>query len=308
MRFFKSIALASMILLFIPALGRSVVHIVTTTEDLAALAREVGGEDVEVQSIAKGYQDPHFVDAKPSYLLKLQKADLFIQVGLELEVAWAPPLLTAARNSRILPGGPGFLDASIGCDILEKPAATPDRSQGDVHPFGNPHYWLDPRNGRTVARNIARRLAELDLSHGTAYRTRLTRFEEAFAAKEKEWDALAAPLKGLRVVTYHNSWPNFARRFGFTVVGFVEPKPGVPPAPAHLQALMEQIKSEKIPLILVEPYFDLKLPEKIARQTGTALVTPAPSVGGGEGVKSYFDLFDKDLALITSAVAGKGGR
>src|SRR3989338_8887525 len=236
-----------------PSLARAKIRIVTTTEDFAALAREVGGDLAEAQSIAKGYEDPHFVQAKPSYLLKLKGADLFVQVGLELEVAWAGALLTNSRNTGILPGNQGFLDASDGCEILEKPLSV-DRSMGDVHPLGNPHYWLDPANGLAIARNIAHRLSQIDSSHAGDYHANLLKFKKRLDEKTKEWEALSVALKSLRVLTYHNSWPNFAKRLGRGVAGFIEPRPGIPASPAHVQALETQMKREKIPLVLIEPY------------------------------------------------------
>ena len=277
------------------------VKVVTTTEDLAALAREVAGETAEVGSIARGYQDPHFVEAKPSYLLKLKKAQLFIQVGLELETGWAPALLTSARNPGILPGRPGFLDASEGCEILEKPAGGVDRSLGDVHPLGNPHYWLDPENGRLIARAIARRLSAIDPANAEKYKANLAAFEERLSQKQKEWDAAAAALKDVKVVTYHNSWPSFAKRFGLDVVDFVEPRPGIPPSPAHIHSLIARIKAEGVRLLIVEPYFDQKLPKKVAAEAGVPLVIVPPSVGGEEGIKTYFDLFDRQLELLKNA-------
>ena len=277
------------------------VKVVTTTEDLAALAREVAGETAEVGSIARGYQDPHFVEAKPSYLLKLKKAQLFIQVGLELETGWAPALLTSARNPGILPGRPGFLDASEGCEILEKPAGGVDRSLGDVHPLGNPHYWLDPENGRLIARAIARRLSAIDPANAEKYKANLAAFEERLSQKQKEWDAAAAALKDVKVVTYHNSWPSFAKRFGLDVVDFVEPRPGIPPSPAHIHSLIARIKAEGVRLLIVEPYFDQKLPKKVAAEAGVPLVIVPPSVGGEEGIKTYFDLFGRQLELLKNA-------
>lgn len=305
MRPVRALAYAALLTLA-PSWLYAKVRVVTTTEDLASLAREVGGELVETTSIARGYQDPHFVEAKPSYLLKLKRAALFIQVGLELEVAWAPALLTNARNPGILPGSLGFLDASEGCDILQRPGGSVDRSLGDVHPLGNPHYWLDPGNGRLIARNIAGRLAALDAGHAKDYQANLSRFEARLAEKEREWTGLAAAFKDLKVVTYHNSWPNFAKRFGIEVVNFVEPKPGIPPSPAHIRSLMRQIRLENIPLILVEPYFDLKLPEKIAREGGAKLLVFPPSVGGEKGLGTYFDLFDHHLKLLKEALEGRG--
>jgi len=303
MKRFKFIVPAFLLALA-PSVALAKLNIVTTTSDLAAIAQEVGGDEVDVTSIAKGYQDPHFVDAKPSYLLKLKKADLFIQVGLELEIGWAPPLLLNARNSKILPGNAGFLDASDGCDILEKKMSV-DRSQGDVHPFGNPHYWLDPENGRVMAKSIAKRLSELDPAHADVFKTNLAAFEDKLTNKEKEWAKMAASLKGGNVVFYHNSWSNFTKRFGLNAVGFVEIKPGVPPSPAHIQELSAQIKKDQVKAILVEPYFDTKLPDKIARETGARVLLIAPSVGAVAAVQSYTDLFDYDLKLLADAVGGK---
>jgi len=281
-------------------------RIVTTTQDLASIAEEIGRDNVEVISMAKGYQDPHFVDAKPSFLLKLGKADLLMIVGLELEVGWLPPLLTNGRNSRILPGQAGFLDASAGCDILQKPSGPIDRSMGDIHPEGNPHYWLDPENGRIIARYICAKLAELDPAHQKDYRDNLERFEARLSEKEKEWRFLAESFNGVKVITYHNSFPNFAKAFGVQIVNHVEPKPGIPPSPSHVQELIEQIRSEKIPLLLIEPYFDAKLPMKIAEETGAKLLIFPPSVGGDPHVKTYFDLFDYDLKLIHGALTPGG--
>lgn len=287
---------AALLLLTSSAFAR--IQVVTTTQDLAALTREVGGDFVDVQTIARGYQDPHFVEAKPSYLLKLKRADLFIQIGMDLEVAWSGGLLMNARNSKILPGNPGFLEASAGCEILEKPAGAVDRSMGDVHPMGNPHYWLDPGNGRVIARAIARRLSELDAARAPQYDANLREFERRLAEKTREWSERAAPLKGLKVVTFHRSWPNFAKHFGLEVINYVEPRPGIPASAAHIQSLMTQIRREKVRLILVEPYFDEKLPRKIAAETGASLVVLAPSVGAEPEIKTYFDLFDYDLNLL----------
>lgn len=301
----QALFLSTVVSVMAPSALLANLKVVTTTEDLAALAQEVGGDLVDVTHIAHGHQDPHFVEAKPSFLLKLRKADLFIQVGLELEVAWAPPLLTNARNPKILPNHEGFLEASEGCDILEKTAGRVDRSMGDAHPFGNPHFWLDPENGRIMARNIAQKLEALDADHAKVYQANLARFESKLTEKEKEWDAMAAPIKGSKAVTYHNSWPNFAKRFGIEVANFIEPRPGVPASPLHVEELINQIRKEKIPLILVEPYFDTKLPQKIADQTGAKLMILMPSVAGAEQIRTYFDLFDYDLKLLRQGLQPK---
>jgi zinc/manganese transport system substrate-binding protein len=213
-------------------------------------------------------------------------------------------LLTNARNPRILPGAPGFLDASEGCEVLEKRSGPVDRSLGDVHPLGNPHYWLDPENGRRIARRIAARLSELDGTHAADYAANLKRFETDLAAREKAWDEAAQALRGLRIVTYHNSWPNLAKRFGLEVVDYVELRPGIPASPAHVAALIAHIKKDKLPLILMEPYFDPKLAQKIAGETGIRVVVAPPSVGAEPALKTYFDLFDRILALLTASLPG----
>ena len=284
----------------------AVLNVVTTTEDLAAIAREVGGDKVNVVSLSRGYQDPHFVDAKPSYLIKLSRADLFIQVGKELEVGWVPPLITNSRNEKIQPAAPGNLDASQDVSILELPTGQVSRAQGDVHPYGNPHYWLDPENGLKMADEIADRLAQLDAADAAAFKDRDATFKkkltDAIAGWKKRAEAIG--LTGMPVVTYHRSWTYFAKAYGLEVVDFVEPRPGVPPSPAHVHDLEHLMSERKIKLLLVEPFYDVKLPEKIAAETGAKLVVLGPSVGWKSGVDTYFDLFEKDLDLLAKALEG----
>jgi len=276
-------------------------NVVTSTTDLAALTQEVGGDKVNVESIAKGYQDPHFVEAKPSFLLKLRQADLLIAVGLQLEIGWLPPLITQSGNPRIQVGAAGYLDASQFAEILEIPQGTVTRAEGDVHPLGNPHYWLDPDNGRRIARGIANKLADLDTADGALFQQRFQDFEKRLLAAEQKWDAEMKPYRGRKVVTYHRSLPNFAKHFGLDVVGYVEPRPGIPPTPSHTLELIQLMKRENCKIILVEPYFDLKTPQSIARETGAQVVVYLPSVGGVKEVTTYFQLFDYDIALLTKA-------
>jgi zinc/manganese transport system substrate-binding protein len=280
-------------------------NVMTSTEDLAALAREVGGDRVKVESVARGFQDPHFVEAKPSFLLKLQKADALILVGLQLEIGWLPPLINQSRNPRIQVGAAGYLEASRAAEILEIPSGEITRAMGDVHPQGNPHYWLDPENGRRVAKLIADKFAELQREDAGYFQQRYEDFGRRLSDAEKRWDQEAASLKGVEVVTYHNSLPNFAKRFGLKVVGYVEPKPGIPPSPSHTLEVINLIKQQKVPLILVEPYFDLKTPNSIAAQTGAQVLVMLPSVGGVPEVSNYFQLFDYDIRLLTTALAKK---
>lgn len=280
--------------------------VVTTTQDLASIAAEIAGDRARVESLTKGYQDPHFVDAKPSLLVKLRKADLFVEVGRDLEVGWVPGLLQSARNSRIQAGGPGFVDASAGVSILEQGAKV-GREQGDVHPLGNPHHWLNPANGLVIAANIRDGLARVAPADKATFDARYADFERRLRDRMARWKKEAADmgLTGIKVVTYHRSWPYFADAFGLKVIDYVEPRPGVPPAPRHIQQLTAQMKSERIPLLIVEPYFDPKLPARIAQNSGAALLILPPSVGASPEAKDYFSLFDVQLAAIRKALAGR---
>jgi zinc/manganese transport system substrate-binding protein len=302
----KSFLLAAVLLAAVPGTTfAKTLNVMASTEDLAALAREVGGDKVKVESVARGYQDPHFVEAKPSFLLKLQKADVLVLVGLQLEIGWLPPMITQSRNPRIQVGAPGYLDASRFAEILEIPTGEITRAMGDVHPLGNPHYWLDPENGRRIAKGIADKFAELQREDAAYFQQRYDDFGKRLTEAEKRWDQEAAPLKGVEVVSYHNSLPNFAHRFGLKVVGYIEPKPGIPPTPSHTLDVINMMKQQKVPLILVEPYFDLKTPNSIAAATGATVLVMLPSVGGVPQVTDYFKLFDYDLNLLTTALAKK---
>ncbi len=276
-------------------------NVVTSTADMAALAQEVGGDKINVESIAKGYQDPHFVEAKPSFLLRLRHADLLVSVGLQLEIGWLPPLITQSGNPRIQVGAPGYLDASQFSEILEIPQGAVTRAEGDVHPLGNPHYWLDPENGRRIARGIANKLKDLDPGDAAYFQQRFQDFDRRLSAAEQKWDAEMRPYRGRKVVTYHRSFPNFTRHFGLDVIGYVEPRPGIPPTPGHTIELIQVIKRENCKVVLVEPYFDLKTPQSIGRETGAQVVVYLPSVGGEKQVTTYFELFDYDIGLLIKA-------
>ena len=299
---FSVALLATLVLSALPAFAADKLAVVATTEDLASLTREVGGDRVDVTAIAKGYQDPHFVEPKPSFLLKLRSADLLVAVGRELEIAWLPQLVTGSHNPKLLAGGGGYLDASQGAEILEKPTTKVDRSAGDVHPEGNPHYWLDPDNGRVIARSIAAKLGQLRPADKAYFDGRLADFEKRLTEATKRWDAALAPYRGAQVVTYHNSWPNFLKHFGLVAVGYVEPKPGVPASPAHTLELVGLMKEKKVKAILVEPYFDRKTPDDIASRTGAEVVVLLPSVAGKPEITDYFKLFDADVAAVLAAL------
>jgi zinc/manganese transport system substrate-binding protein len=307
-RYLLALAAAALLTSALPARAAGPLNVVATTEDLGAIAREVGGDKVKVESLARGYQDPHFVEAKPSFVLKLNKADLLIAVGRELEIGWLPPLINQARNAKVQPGGAGYLDASLGAHILEIPTGQITRAMGDVHPAGNPHYWLEPGNGRRIAQAIQKKLSEMDPADAAYFASRYADFDGRLAAAEKRWDAMMAPFKGAKVVTYHRSWPNFVERFGLNVIGYVEPRPGIPPSPSHTLDLIQEMKRQNVKLILVEPYFDLKTPNSVARETGGQVLVLAPSVGAEKEITDYFKLFDYNLDKLVAALKAAGAR
>jgi len=279
----------------------AVVRVVTTTTDLASIARAVGGDRVEVDSIAAGNQDPHFVDAKPSFLVKLKKADLFVQVGLELEIGWAPNLLANSRNAKIQTGAPGFVDASVGIAPLQIPTAA-DRSAGDIHPYGNPHYWLDPANGKQIAANIAAGLERVDPAGAEVYRANLAAFDARIDESLAGWTAKMAAVAGVPIIAYHNSWPYFEKRFGFEVVGFVEPKPGIPPSGKYVAELAESMKRQNVRVILMSTFYDQKTAELVARLSGAKVVTLANSVDGLPGADDYVGLFDVNVGRLVDGL------
>jgi ABC-type Zn uptake system ZnuABC Zn-binding protein ZnuA len=298
-----ALSLALVFFLLFPVVGSadSKIRIMTATTDLASLAQEVGGDKVDVESVARGYQDPHFVDPKPSFLLKLSRAELLIVVGLELEIGWLPPLITQSSNRRIQVGAPGYLDASRFAKILEIPTGQVTRAEGDVHPLGNPHYWLDPDNGLRIAKGIQNKLSEMRPNDAAYFAQRYDAFEQRLKQADQQWLAQMKPYVGRKVVTYHRSWPNFAEHFGLNVVGYVEPRPGIPPSPQHTVELIGLMKRDSVKIIIVEPYFDLKTPNSIARETSGQVVVLMPSVGGEKEITDYFKLFDYDIAKLKKA-------
>jgi zinc/manganese transport system substrate-binding protein len=296
----------ALVLVTAPAFAQSKLNVVASTEDLASIAHEVGGDHITVEGLARGYQDPHFVEAKPSFILKLQRADVLIAVGRELEIGWLPPLMQQSRNSKIQPGAEGYLDASLNAQILEIPTGQITRAMGDVHPQGNPHYWLDPENGKRIAKSIADKFSQLRPNDRAFFEQHLADFTARLDAAEKRWLAEMAPYKGTKLVTYHRSFPNFAERFGLEIVGYVEPRPGIPPTPQHTFDLINEMKRQNVKLVLVEPYFDLKTPNAIGRETGAQVLVMPPSVGGVKEASDYFKLFDYDINLVVEAIKKSG--
>jgi zinc/manganese transport system substrate-binding protein len=275
------------------------IKVVTTTTDTRSITELIGGNKVSVTSIATGYQNPHFVDPKPSYIIGLSNADMFVTVGLDLETGWSPQLLASSRNTKIQRGSPGYVDASIGIPLLQVPTSA-NRAEGDIHIYGNPHYWLDPMNGKIIARNIADGLERVDPSNKTFYETNLKNFDDQIDAKMKDWQTKLAPFRGTKLIAYHNEWVYFETRFGLKIVDFMEPKPGIPPTPSQLVKVINEIKSNNIKVIISSPYFTTSSSDVVSKQTGAKELTLATSVGAFSSVKNYFDLFDYDISQLTA--------
>lgn len=276
-------------------------RVVTSTTDLHSIAHAVGGKRISATSIAAGYQDPHFVQAKPSFALQMGKADVFAFVGLDLEIGWMPTLLDAARNPRINPGGRGSVDVSRVIPVLDV-NPTADRSQGDVHPRGNPHYWLHPENGKRIARLLRDRFAELDPRGVRDYNANTARFEARIDSTVRALAPQLAAIRNRPVVAYHTSWRYFQDFTGMNIVGFVEPKPGVPPSPSHLAGLIQQMKRTGAKVIIMEPFYDRKMADFVARNVGgTVLVLPS-SVEGVRGVDDYVELLDHNVRRLAEAL------
>jgi len=274
------------------------IKVVTTTTDMRSITELIGGNKVSVTSIATGYQNPHFVDPKPSYIIGLSNADLFVTVGLDLEIGWSPQLLASSRNTKIQRGSPGYVDASTGIPLLQVPSSV-NRAEGDIHIYGNPHYWLDPLNGKIIARNIADGLERVDPSSKTFYETNLKNFDDQIDTRLKDWQTKMAPFKGTKLIAYHNEWVYFETRFGLKIVDFMEPKPGIPPTPSQLVKVINEIKSNNIKVIISSPYFTTSSSDVVSKQTGAKELTLATSVGAFSAVKNYFDLFDYDINQLT---------
>ena len=277
------------------------IKIVTTTTDMKSIAEFVGGNKVSVTSIATGYQNPHFVDPKPSYIISLTKADLFVTVGLDLETGWSPQLLSSSRNTKIQKGSAGYVDASEGVNLLQVPIAA-NRAEGDIHIYGNPHYWLDPLNGKVIARNIANGLERVDPSNKAYYETNLQNFFTKIDVKMKEWQTKMSAFKGTKIIAYHNEWVYFEKRFGLEIVDFMEPKPGIPPSPSQLVKVIKEIKADNIKVIISSPYFTTSSSDLVAKQTGVKELTMATSVGAFKAINDYFGLFDYNINQLTSAL------
>lgn len=277
-------------------------NVVATLPDYGAIAEAVGGDQVKVTSLARGTEDPHFIDARPSYIRVLNQADVLLEGGADMEVGWLPALVNNARNPKILGAAPGHVLMSRGITLIGVPSAPVDRSMGDVHPTGNPHFAHDPVNGRIMAAHLAEVFTKLDSANGYIYQANLKRFLEQLDRKIAEWTKAMEPLRGTKVVTYHKSYDYFAARFGLEIVGQIEPKPGIEPSPSHLNALIPRVKEAGAKLVLIEPNRPRKTPQYVADAIGARLVILPGMVGGNEKIKDYFGLFDYGVARITAAL------
>jgi zinc/manganese transport system substrate-binding protein len=294
-RYFSAAAVA-----FASTTASAQIKVVATTPDLASLAREIGGKAVNVVALAKPTEDPHFVDAKPSHIVTLNRADVLIEGGAELELGWLPPLLESSRNPKIAAGAPGRVVASSGIRMLEVPTSF-DRSKGDVHSLGNPHFLVDPVDAKIVAKNIADHFSRVDAKNASVYAANLAKFNSTLDAKAAEWQKTLAPYRGAKLVTYHKDFLYFATRFGLSIVDELEPKPGIAPSPAHLASVIGTMKSQGVKVVLVQPYQNRRTAETVARQTGAAVLDMPEQPGARSNTPTYTSMMDN---LVNTLVAG----
>ncbi len=295
--------LALLAALLIPsATSAKELRVVATVPDLAAVATAVGGDDVTVTAMALATQDPHFVDAKPSLALALSRADLLLLVGLDLEIGWLPTLLTGSRNPRVQLGTAGYLDCSTLVQVLDKPVGPIDRSMGDVHSGGNPHYLFDPRRAEQVALGVAARMAELDPERTDAYAERAAAFVGELQAARARWEERLAGLRGQPVITYHRSWIYLEDWLGFETVIEVEPKPGIPPSPRHIATVLATARQRGVEVLLQESFYPDRESQLVAEKAGARLIV----LHGGteyENGETYLDHMEEWVA----ALEGIGG-
>jgi zinc/manganese transport system substrate-binding protein len=289
------------LLLLLPLVAYAKLNVVATLPDLGSLAREIGGDNVSVTVLAKPTEDPHFVDARPSFVVALRSADVLIDGGAELELGWLPPLLQNARNAKLDVGKPGRVQASQGVHLMNVPANI-TRAAGDVHALGNPHFGVDPIIAKAIAQHIAQSFSAIDPANATTYDANYKKFEAAINARLQEWGATMLPFKGQHVAAYHDSWPYFGHRFGLEIDIFLEPKPGIPPSPSHLAEVIAQMKAQKIKAIIVEPYHDRKIAERVASATGATVVDFAQYPGALPNTDSYIKLIDALVSRLAAAL------
>ena len=301
MKLNQIVVLFSMLLSSVTA--QAGLRVVTTTTDLGDLVRTIGGDRVEVHTICKGSQDPHYVQARPSYMVKLSRADLLVSVGMELEIGWLPSLIQGARNPGISPGQRGYLEAAAAIKPIDVPQGQVDRSRGDIHPLGNPHYWLDPYNAKLITTLIADRLSALDADGAPLYQKNLSAFHARLDQAIERWTQAMAPYRGTKVVSYHQTFNYFLNRFGLSTVGYIEDRPGIPPAAAHIARLIQTVKQEKVKVIFHEAYYDHAASDLVSRRTGAQVLVLPTSVEGAAKTDHYEQLIDTLVSTFTQAMS-----
>jgi len=296
-----TVAVVALMLAIAPGAARKL-RVVATTNDLKWAVEQIGGKNVEVVALMHPLQNPHTVQPRPSFIVHLNRADLLVRIGLDYEETWLPPLVEESRNPKIRRGGVGDVDASVGIPLLEIPQGRVTREQGEVHIFGNPHYWLDPENMKIIARNIAEGLKRVDPSNAGEYDRNLRRLERLMDDLLDETLKLAAPLRGEKFVAYHTTWSYLANRYGFRIIGYLEPKPGIPPSASHLADLIVRMRQEKVKVIVKEPFYENRIPNMVAQRTGAKVVEICPTVGGEPGTETYPKLIRHILTKLVNAV------
>jgi ABC-type Zn uptake system ZnuABC Zn-binding protein ZnuA len=286
-----------------PALAA--IAVVAATPDLADIAKQVGGDRVIVYSVAKPNQDLHMIEPRPSDVARIARADLVVRVGMDLDL-WLDALMNAAGNGRVSRGGPGYVDASVGIQKLEVPREQVTGASGDIHVYGNPHYWLDPLNGEIISRNILDGLKRVSPADADYFERNRSVFLAALRSAMRRWQEKLAPYQGRKIVNYHDAWPYFVRRFNLKVLGCIEAKPGIPPTASHIASLIEQIRAEKQPVVIADAaYYPDKAANTIAARTGAQFVVIPTSVGGAKGADNYISLFDH---IVDGLVKGFSNR
>jgi len=301
MLFWLTVAFAALMLAIAPGAARKV-RVVATTNDMKWAVEQIGGKNVEVVALMHPLQNPHTVQPRPSFIVQLNRADLLVRIGLDYEETWLPPLVEESRNPKIRRGGVGDVDTSIGIPLLEIPQGRVTREQGEVHIFGNPHYWLDPENMKIIARNIAEGLKRVDPANADEYERNLRRLERLMDDLLDETLKLAAPLRGEKFVAYHTTWSYLANRYGFRIIGYLEPKPGIPPSASHLADLIVRMRQEKVKIIVKEPFYENRIPNMVAQRTGAKVVEICPTVGGEPDTETYPKLLRRILTKLVNAV------
>ncbi len=309
MNYRKIVSVLTLLFVLLAGLGATVqaqLTVVTTTTDLEDITRRIGGDQVDVSSVATGYQNLHFVDPKPSYITRLSRADMFVTIGLDLEINWVRALLQSARNSEIQKGGPGYVDVSQNVPLLDVPE-TVSRAQGDIHIYGNPHYWLDPARGKIIAENIHDALVNLQPESKELFSKNLKQFKQQIDQRIAQWKEKMAPYDGASIVAYHDQWPYFAEQFNLNIAGFMEPKPGIPPTPSQLAKVIQMMNQQNIGVIIIAPYYKTDSAELVAGRTDAEVVRMASSVGSYDGVETYFDVFEYNVNHLVKALEATGG-